>query len=48
MFRQVFLLVISRKRGWAAIQNKLLTNVLKGVLKILEKFQEEFYNGVFV
>ena len=48
MFRQVFLLVISRKRGCDAIQNKLLTNVLKGVLKILEKFQEEFYNGVFV
>ena len=50
VFQKVYLLVISRNSGLLstgcdAIQNELLTNVLKGVLKILEKFQEELYNG---
>ena len=51
MFRKVDLLVISRNSGllstgFHAVQNELLTNVLKDVLKILEKFQEELCNGV--
>ena len=50
MFRKVDLLVISRNSGllstgFGAIQNELLLNVLKVVLKILEKFQEELCNG---
>ena len=30
------------------IQNESLTNVVKGVLKTLEKFQEKLCNGVYV
>ena len=53
MFQKVYLLVISRNSGLLstgcdAIQNELLTNVPKDVLKILEKFQEELCNGVSV
>ena len=34
--------------GFGTIQNDILLNVLKVVLKILEKFQEELCNGVSV
>ena len=50
MFRKVALLVILRKprfllTGCDIIKNESLTNVLKGVLKTLEKFQEVLCNG---
>ena len=53
MFSKVTLIVILRNsglllRGCDAIQNESLTNVLKGVLKTLEKFQEELCNGISV
>ena len=53
MFWKVALIVILRNsvlllRGCDAIQNESLTNILKGVLKTLEKFQEELCNGVSV
>ena len=53
MFSKVALIVILRNsglllRGCDAIQNESLTNVLKGVLKTLEKFQEELCNGISV
>ena len=53
MFRKVALLVILRNSGLLltgcdAIKNKSLTNVLKGILKTLEKLQEVFCNGVSV
>ena len=53
MFRKAYLLVISRNSsllstGCDAIQGELPTNVLKGVLKTLEKFQEELCNEVSV
>ena len=53
MFQKVTLPVILRNSsllltGCDAIKNESLTNVLKGVLKILEKLQDVLYNGVSV
>ena len=53
LFRKVALLVILRKprlflTGCDVIENESLTNVLKSVLKTLEKFQEVLCNGVSV
>ena len=53
MFRKVALVVVLRNLGLLltgcdAIKNELLTIVLKGVLKTLEKLQEVLCNGVSV
>ena len=53
MFWKVALIVYLRNsglflRGCEAIQNESLTNVYKGVLKTLEKIQDELCNEVSV